>query len=153
MSSASNLVKVAVVGEGQVQDTAPRVPSRRRRRPGIACGAVVGTLAALLAGACSSKNPDSLIGTNVDENLAVMDANASLNVVAATTNASGSNAPSTSISNQGSDRSQSARPSNEDKKEDTAGADALGADADNASGDEVVGSNEIDNGDEPQNGV
>src|SRR4051794_30793218 len=150
MSSASNLVKVAVVGEGHVQDAAPRVPSRRRRRPGIACGAVVGTLAALLAGACSSKNPDSLIGMNVDENLAVMDANASMNVVAATSNASGSDALSKNISNQGSDRSQSSRPSNEDKRNDTAGAYALGADADSASDDEVVGSNEIDNQNEPQ---
>jgi len=36
---------------------------------------VVAAVAALLS-ACSSKNPDSLIGTNVDENLAMMDANA-----------------------------------------------------------------------------
>lgn len=31
---------------------------------------------ALLVSACSSKNPDTLVGMNVDENLAMMDANA-----------------------------------------------------------------------------
>jgi hypothetical protein len=35
---------------------------------------VIGLLAALLLGACSSKNPDSLIGMNLDENLAIMNA-------------------------------------------------------------------------------
>jgi hypothetical protein len=36
-------------------------------------------LAVLLAGACSNKNPDSLVGKNVDENLAIMDANEAMN--------------------------------------------------------------------------
>jgi hypothetical protein len=31
---------------------------------------------ALIVSACSSKNPDTLVGMNVDENLAMMDANA-----------------------------------------------------------------------------
>jgi hypothetical protein len=37
-------------------------------------------LALVLVAACSSRNPDALTGMNLDENLAVMDANASANV-------------------------------------------------------------------------
>jgi len=46
---------------------------------------VAAAIVALLS-ACSSKNQDSLIGTNVDENLAMMDANASSEPNMAATN-------------------------------------------------------------------
>jgi hypothetical protein len=42
----------------------------RRRRSAVAVAVAV-----LLVSACSSKNPDSLIGMNLDENAAMMDAN------------------------------------------------------------------------------
>lgn len=42
---------------------------------GLSAGAAIAAaLAVLLLGACSSKNPDSLIGMNLDENLAAMNA-------------------------------------------------------------------------------
>jgi hypothetical protein len=74
-----------------------RSASHRRRRPTAAA------LAALLLSACSSKNPDSLIGMNVDENLAMMDANemSPANLVAAnTTGATDSASAGSRSSNQ-----------------------------------------------------
>lgn len=46
-----------------------RPASHHRHKP------VAAVLATLLLAACSSKNPDSMVGMNVDENLAMMDAN------------------------------------------------------------------------------
>jgi hypothetical protein len=51
-------------------DTNRAIASLGRR--GVLAAAVA---AAFVIGGCSSRNPDSLIGMNVDENLAVMDAN------------------------------------------------------------------------------
>jgi len=42
-------------------------------------------------GACSSKNPDALTGMNLDENAAMMDANASVDANLASTNATSTN--------------------------------------------------------------
>jgi hypothetical protein len=50
---------------------------------------VAAVLAALLLSACSSKNPDSLIGMNVDENLAMTDANEMSNADLTDRNTSG----------------------------------------------------------------
>ena len=51
------------------------------------------TAAVCLLAACSSKNPDTLIGTNLDENAAMMDANAAVAANLAATNGASSNAP------------------------------------------------------------
>lgn len=57
-----------------------------RAKVNFLTASVLGAFAALLLSACSSKNPDSLVGVNVDENLAIMDENASSNAIAAATN-------------------------------------------------------------------
>jgi hypothetical protein len=55
-------------------------------------GTTLAVLAVLLVSGCSSKNPDALTGLNVDENLAIMDANGSSNVNAEATSVSETNA-------------------------------------------------------------
>ena len=52
--------------------------------------AMAAVLAALLLSACSSKNPDSLVGMNVDENLAMMNASEMVDGNLAATTSSGS---------------------------------------------------------------
>lgn len=56
---------------------------------------VLAATALLMAAACSSKNPDALTGMNLDENAAMMDANASVEANLGGANVS-SNAPQTS---------------------------------------------------------
>jgi hypothetical protein len=70
---------------------------------------LVPALAVLLLGACSSKNPDSLIGMNVDENLAMMDANASADANASTAAVSDMNAVSAEASSNRSDQTRDAQ--------------------------------------------
>jgi hypothetical protein len=53
---------------------------------------VVAASALLTAAACSSKNPDTLVGKNLDENAAMMDANASVAANLAGADASQANA-------------------------------------------------------------
>lgn len=53
-----------------------RIEVEAKPRGRALAATLAGAVAALLLAACHSKNPDSLIGMNVDENLAVMDANA-----------------------------------------------------------------------------
>ena len=65
------------------------------------------TLALLLAAGCSSKNPDALTGMNVDENLAMMNADENMDANAAEPAAPRSQAP---MSNQASDAIASAKP-------------------------------------------
>ena len=52
----------------------------------------LGGLALFLAAGCSSRNPDSLIGMNVDENLAVMDENQGADANASALSDSGASA-------------------------------------------------------------
>ncbi len=70
----------------------------------------LGISALLLAAGCSSKNPDALIGMNVDENLAMMNADENMD-----TNAAQPAAPAptsaVSASNEASDETASAKPS------------------------------------------
>ena len=69
----------------------------------------------LLLGACSSRNPDTLIGMNVDENAAMMDANAA--VEANLTDANGAPAKPAATN----DRSE-VQPANGTEKADSATA-------------------------------
>jgi hypothetical protein len=74
MSSKAELVPIAVVEYLHAPSGAATRPRRRTIGP-----AAIASLAALLVGACSSKNQDSLPGVNVDENLAMMNAEKSVN--------------------------------------------------------------------------
>jgi len=78
-------------------------PAHRGLRRGAF--AVLGASALFFVGACSSKNPDVLSGINVDENLAMMDANAAENTGVTTNNSSESNSPSAGDVSNRQDRS------------------------------------------------
>src|SRR5690349_6260825 len=76
---------------------------------------VLGALAAtfVIAG-CSSRNPDSLIGMNVDENLAVMDANETSDANAAGVAQSGRADSSSDVSAKQSDTGSAVANANSD---------------------------------------
>jgi hypothetical protein len=74
---------VSIAGIAPLQQSA----LHHRGRP------VAAVLAALLLSACSSKNPDSLIGMNVDENLAMTDANEMSDADLVVSNTSGARDP------------------------------------------------------------
>lgn len=87
-------------------------PPRRAR---VVVASAVAGCALLLLGACSSRNPDTLIGMNVDENAAMMDANAA--VEANLTDANGAPAKPAATN----DRSE-VQPANGTEKADSATA-------------------------------
>ena len=66
------------------------------------------SLALLAVAGCSSKNPDALTGMNLDENAAMMDANASVDANLASANASESSSTSDVQANHASNASANA---------------------------------------------
>jgi len=101
-------------------------------------GAVLATLIVLLS-ACSSKNPDALTAVNVDENLAIMDANADA------TNVSGVNAVSSRDANDHTGRSGNAT---ERHDEPSAEVNAVGTSS-STSTDQEGADNQVGNEEEP----
>lgn len=74
-----------------------------RRGRGVVASAVTASALLVLA-ACSSRNPDALTGLNVDENAAMMDANAAVEANLADANG----APSNAAAANGTSEAQSA---------------------------------------------
>jgi hypothetical protein len=105
MSSKVEPIPTAVTVEQELV-----APACRRLRCRAFASAVFGASALFFVSACTSKNPDALPGTNVDENLAIMDANAAENASGPTLNSSDSNAVSMNDSSNRQDRSGGERP-------------------------------------------
>jgi hypothetical protein len=118
-------------------------------------GAVFATLTLLLAAACSSKNPDSLIGMNLDENYAVLDANATLDAVPDASDAVG-NAVATSgddrVGRTGDAAASGPNVPTRGSGESASQVDPSGAEADNPPDEKESGANQVIEEDEP-NGV
>jgi hypothetical protein len=106
-------------------------------------------LAALLVSGCSSRNPDSLVGMNLDENLAMMDANASSEANAAPTAASDSNAAPAHAS---SDHAAQPAPSATSNADEQHSATANATETENPPEDQTT-ANQVENEDEPPNGI
>ena len=100
-------IPIAATGQERAQFLLIQQSNPAWRRPKSVAAALLTTLGLLLASACSSKNPDALTGLNVDENLAMMDANSSSNA-AANMDASQPSGASAGAFNNRSDRSDNA---------------------------------------------
>lgn len=91
-------------------------PERRRAhgssRP---VSAAVGALAILLVSGCSSKNPDSLIGSNLDENVVMMNAHSNSVTNAPAANVAESNASAVPSSAGAAHQSSEAPPPTPEK--------------------------------------
>jgi hypothetical protein len=114
MSSKVEPVPIAISDE-EKEGVAPA--DRGLRRSAFAA-AVLGASALFFVSACSSKNPDALPGMNVDENLAMMDANAAANTNVTANTSSEPNSPSAGgVSNRqersGDERSPTKAPPNQ----------------------------------------
>ena len=109
---------------------------------------LAGAFAALLVSGCSSRNPDSLIGMNVDENLAMTDANASSDAKGESTSGSDSNATAEHAS---SDRAAPSNASAADADEEPSATNNT-AQADHPPVDETT-ANQVENEDEPPSGT
>jgi len=107
-------------------------------------------LAALLVSGCSSRNPDSLVGMNLDENLAMMDANASSEANTAPTAASDSNAASAHASSDHAAQSNASAAAGDADEQPSATANAT--ETENPPEDQTT-ANQVENEDEPPNGI
>jgi len=105
---------------------------------------LAGLLAALLVSGCSSKNPDSLIGMNLDENAAMMDANEVSDANAAATTDSNGNATSSHASSAA--QSNAGAAANAPAEEPSATANV--SETDNPADDEST-ANQVENEGEP----
>jgi hypothetical protein len=105
--------------------------------------------ATLLLGACSSRNPDSLIGMNVDENAAMMDANASSDAnPGPTVNGSDERDASASAGNSHAVQPNSAASA---RAEGERNMDANEVETDNSVAADQSTANQLGNGEEPPN--
>lgn len=120
--------------------------------------AAIGALTMLLISGCSSKNPDSLIGSNLNENVVMMNAESNSEVGAAPANAAESNLSAAPPSAAASNQSSEARPpkravSSQSEPLPRSDENSISADtANEPTPDEGVG-NAIANEDEVPNGV
>jgi hypothetical protein len=103
--------------------------------------------AALLLSACSSRNPDSLIGMNVDENAATMDANANSDAEPAAV-ANGSEDKDASASAADTRAIQSGAAASARAQEEPSG-DANEIETDNSVTSDQSNANKLGNGEEP----
>ena len=116
-------------------------------------GTALAVLAVLLVSGCSFRNPDALTGTNVNENLAIMDVEASSNINAEATNVSETNAASQRNVDNRSGRSADATAGTANERgklnnqERSVEVNAVGTNSDNPPNDE--GPNQVENQQEP----
>ena len=110
---------------------------------------LAGLLAVLLVSGCSSKNPDSLIGMNVDENAAMMEANASSEGGAtAAANGSEDNEASASAARRHAVQPSAAASA---RAEEEPSADANATGTENAPAADESNANQLGNGEDPPN--
>ena len=157
MRTKVETIPIALVEKEGVQ-IAPFQQADVHRRGSALAAAVLGLFAVLLIGACSSKNPDALTGMNVDENLAMMDANASSdgNVTAGSLSdtSATSNRAATDRADQSGDAAArtDARATSGDQQR-SAEINAGGTDADDQADDEESSANQAQDDEEAPNGV
>jgi len=137
----------------QLEPIEKRDASRRRS---ASSWVVIGASVVLLLAGCSSKNPDALMGLNVDENLAMMNANSSSGANSMVANASTAATTSAQGAGNQSDRSADTAPKarsrgRSDDQQPSAQINAIGPDADNPADISDNTQNQVGNEDQPPN--
>ncbi len=133
-------------------------PAQTALRHRLSAVAVFAATALLFLAACTSKNADALPGMNVDENLAIMDANAAENANLMTGNPSNSNAGSAvDLSNRpdrsSDERSTSVAPANPRGQDRLGEINGTETDGGRPSDNDGTGGNQVGNDDENPNDV